>query len=89
MTDINDKNPVFKDLPYVFRIREGENSKIIGRVHAVDADEGQNAIVYYSVPEDIPFAIDAMTGEVRTNRELDFEKQRVSSYYYMNLDIFF
>ncbi|XP_069688978.1 cadherin-99C isoform X2 [Periplaneta americana] len=76
VTDINDKNPEFTDLPYVFRVPEGEANKKVGNVHAVDADEGQNAVIYYSVPEDIPFGIDAMTGEIRTKVALDYEKQR-------------
>jgi protocadherin-15 len=78
VTDINDKNPEFTDLPYVFRVHEGEANKKVGNVHAVDADEGQNAVIYYSVPGDIPFSIDAMTGEIRTKVALDYEKQRVS-----------
>lgn len=77
MTDINDKNPEFVGLPYLFRVREGEANQTLGTVHANDADEGQNAVVYYSVPEDVPFAVDAMTGEVRTVAALDFEKQKV------------
>lgn len=76
VTDINDKNPEFTDLPYVFRVHEGEANKKVGNVHAVDADEGQNAVIYYSVPGDIPFSIDAMTGEIRTTVALDYEKQR-------------
>jgi Cadherin domain. len=78
VTDINDKNPEFTDLPYVFRVHEGEANKKVGNVHAVDADEGQNAVIYYTVPGDIPFSIDAMTGEIRTKVALDYEKQRVS-----------
>ncbi|XP_026273024.1 cadherin-99C [Frankliniella occidentalis] len=76
VTDINDKNPEFDGLPYVFRVREGDANQTIGSVHASDADEGQNAVVYYSVPEDVPFAVDAMTGEVRTKSALDYEKQK-------------
>ncbi|CAG2061851.1 unnamed protein product, partial [Timema podura] len=45
----------------------------VGSVHAVDADEGQNAVIYYSLPDDIPFAVDAMTGEIRTKIKLDYE----------------
>nr|CAD7398924.1 unnamed protein product [Timema cristinae] len=73
VTDINDKNPEFVGLPYVFRVREGEENKKVGSVHAVDADEGQNAVIYYSLPDDIPFAVDAMTGEIRTKIKLDYE----------------
>ncbi|KDR15408.1 Protocadherin-15, partial [Zootermopsis nevadensis] len=76
VTDINDKNPEFTDLPYLFRVREGEANKKVGSVHAIDADEGQNAVIYYSVPEDVPFSIDAMTGEIRTKMALDYEKHR-------------
>jgi hypothetical protein len=41
----------------------------------VDADEGSNAVVYYSVPQDASFSVDAMSGEIRTKMALDFEKQ--------------
>ena len=78
VTDINDKNPEFTETHYLFRVREGEANQKVGTVHAVDADEGQNAVVYYSVPDNVPFAIDAMTGEIRTKMALDYERQRVS-----------
>jgi len=81
VTDINDKNPEFVGLPYVFRVREGAADQVIGSVHADDADEGQNAVVFYSVPEDIPFAVNSTSGEIRTVTALDFEKQRVSSHH--------
>lgn len=76
VTDINDKNPEFQSLPYEFSVAEGEDGASVGRVHATDADEGQNAVVYYSLPEDIPFVVDANTGDVRTNKALDYEKQQ-------------
>ncbi|PSN56931.1 Cadherin-99C [Blattella germanica] len=76
VTDINDKNPEFSELHYLFRVPEGEANKKVGTVHATDADEGQNAVIYYSVPENLPFAIDAMTGEIRTKVALDYERQR-------------
>lgn len=80
VTDINDKNPEFVDLPYEFKVKEGEADKIIGSVHAVDSDEGQNAQVSYTVPDDIPFIINQMTGDIKTTVALDFEKQKVSLY---------
>lgn len=80
VTDINDKNPEFQGTPYVFQIREGETNLLIGSVHAEDADEGQNALVYYSLPNDVPFDIDTMTGEIRTKVPLDFEKNRASFF---------
>ncbi|KAI5711565.1 hypothetical protein M8J75_001405 [Diaphorina citri] len=76
VTDINDKNPEFQSLPYEFSVPEGQDGLAVGRVHATDADEGQNAVVYYSVPEDIPFVVDANTGDIRTNKALDYEKQQ-------------
>lgn len=77
VTDINDKNPEFVDLPYEFKIKEGEVNKTIGSVHAVDSDEGQNAEVSYSLPDDIPFTIDRVTGDIKTTLALDYEKQKV------------
>jgi len=47
----------------------------VGKVKAVDADEGSNAVVYYSLPPDLSFSVDAMSGEIRTKTALDFEKQ--------------
>ncbi|KAF4523016.1 hypothetical protein B566_EDAN007446 [Ephemera danica] len=76
VSDINDKNPEFVALPYEFSVLEGTVNTFVGRVTAVDADEGANAVIYYSVPEETPFAVDAMTGEIRTRVALDFEKQQ-------------
>ncbi|XP_059470524.1 cadherin-99C isoform X3 [Neocloeon triangulifer] len=75
VSDLNDKNPEFVDLPYEFKVKEGEAGVTVGNVKAVDADEGQNAVVYYSVPPDVSFSIDAMSGEIRTKVALDYEKQ--------------
>ncbi|XP_065342021.1 cadherin-99C isoform X1 [Cloeon dipterum] len=76
VSDLNDKNPEFVDLPYEFKVKEGEAGITVGKVKAVDADEGPNAVVYYSVPPDVSFSIDAMSGEIRTKTSLDYEKQR-------------
>lgn len=77
VTDINDKNPEFVDLPYEFKISEGEKGRAVGSVHAIDLDEGQNAQVSYSLPEDIPFSIDEKSGEIKTVQALDYETQKV------------
>lgn len=53
----------------------------VGFVKAVDADEGINALVTYSIPSGLPFEIDNETGEVRTNRPLDYETQKVCTYF--------
>ncbi|KAK0076977.1 hypothetical protein PV325_004605 [Microctonus aethiopoides] len=74
VTDINDKNPEFEDLPYEFEVKEGEARKLIGRVHADDADEGINAEVKYFAPDDIPFTVDPETGDVLTKIALDYEQ---------------
>jgi len=77
VTDINDKNPEFKDLPYEWKMAEGEAGRRVGRVRAHDADEGANALVTYSLPSGIPFRVDASSGEVSTSSALDYEKQKV------------
>ena len=40
VTDVNDQDPVFKNLPYSFRVEEGEVGAFVGRVIAEDGDEG-------------------------------------------------
>ncbi|XP_012288920.1 cadherin-99C [Orussus abietinus] len=74
VTDINDKNPEFDGLPYEFSVKEGEARKLIGRVHAEDADEGINAEVTYFAPDDVPFTVDPETGDVLTKIALDYEQ---------------
>ncbi|XP_024946139.1 cadherin-99C isoform X2 [Cephus cinctus] len=74
VTDINDKNPEFERLPYEFSVKEGEARKLIGHVHAEDADEGINAEITYFAPEDIPFTVDPETGDVLTKIALDYEQ---------------
>ncbi|OXU31282.1 hypothetical protein TSAR_011025 [Trichomalopsis sarcophagae] len=74
VTDINDKNPEFEGLPYEFSVKEGEARKLIGRVHAEDADEGINAEITYFAPDDIPFTVDPETGDVLTKLALDYEQ---------------
>lgn len=78
VTDINDKNPEFVGLPYEFSVKEGEARKLIGRVHAEDADEGANAEITYFAPDDIPFTVDPETGDVLTKIVLDYEQNDVS-----------
>ncbi|XP_066251478.1 cadherin-99C isoform X2 [Euwallacea similis] len=76
VTDINDKNPEFVGDPYLFHVKEGLGKTSVGVVKAVDADEGINAFVTYFIPNNLPFSIDNETGEIRTNRPLDYEKQK-------------
>lgn len=83
VTDINDKNPEFVGLPYEFSVKEGEARKLIGRVHAEDADEGINAEITYFAPDDIPFTVDPDTGDVLTKIVLDYEQNNVSNCCYV------
>ena len=59
-------------------MKEGEARKLIGRVHAEDADEGINAEITYFAPDDIPFTVDPETGDVLTKIVLDYEQNDVS-----------
>lgn len=77
VTDINDKNPEFRDLPYVWTIAEGSAGRRVGRVRAQDADEGVNALITYSLPSGVPFSVDASSGDILTTAALDYETQKV------------
>ena len=48
------------------------------RVKATDADEGINAVVSYSLPDDVPFSVDPSTGEIKTRASLDYEDKMVN-----------
>lgn len=78
VTDINDKNPEFDEstLPYMFKVDEGKEDAFVGVVHATDADEGINAQITYSVPNNIPFTINPESGEIKTNAALDYETKK-------------
>ncbi|XP_039297705.1 cadherin-99C isoform X1 [Nilaparvata lugens] len=76
VSDINDKNPEFVNTPYEFVVREGAANIPVGRVKAIDADEGINAEVSYSLPTDMPFNIDPHSGEINTKVALDYESQK-------------
>lgn len=59
-------------------MNEGIDGAPVGQVEAIDGDEGINAMVLYSLPDDLPFLIDANTGHIRTAKALDYEKNTVS-----------
>jgi hypothetical protein len=76
--DVNDQSPEFNQtFPYSFRVSEGEVDAIVGMVEAKDADINENAIVHYSVQDDVNFEIDELSGLISTKQELDFETQNV------------
>ena len=77
VTDINDQNPEFKNIPYSFRVKEGEVGAFVGRVFAEDNDIGENAELAYSLPAQSKFAIDPSNGKITTKTALDFEKAQV------------
>ncbi|CAK1544137.1 unnamed protein product [Leptosia nina] len=76
VTDINDNNPKFDEDIYTFHVKEGASGEQVGYVHATDIDEGVNALVSYSVPNNVPFAIDNTTGLITTNTQLDYEETK-------------
>lgn len=82
VTDINDKNPEFveSEMPYIFKIKEGLANATVGRVRAIDLDEGINALVSYSLPQDVPFVINNHTGEITTKVALDYETKKDYSF---------
>lgn len=81
VSDINDKNPEFVKLPYEFSVAEGIAGKTVGQIKATDADEGINAVVSYSLPDDVPFSVDPTTGEIKTRAALDYEDKMVNTIF--------
>ena len=81
VSDINDKNPEFVDGPYEWAVKEGLIGAHVGVVHATDADEGINANITYSVPDEVPFTINPQTGTIMTSTSLDYENQKASIHF--------
>ena len=77
VTDVNDQNPEFQNIPYSFRVKEGQINAFVGRVFAEDGDIGSNAIISYSLPAESRFSIDKDNGKISTKTALDFEKAQV------------
>ena len=74
VTDVNDNAPIFTDSSFNVTLSENqEPGSIILQVSATDADEGQNAELFYSFTEETNinygemFVIDAFTGDIRLN----------------------
>ncbi|XP_067623757.1 LOW QUALITY PROTEIN: cadherin-related tumor suppressor-like [Eurosta solidaginis] len=82
ITDINDNEPQFVRAPYHVQISEGSSvGTQVMRVYSVDADEGLNGDVYYSIVDGNTaerFTMDDATGQLSLARALDREQQ--SSY---------
>ncbi|XP_061419834.1 protocadherin-10-like isoform X1 [Lethenteron reissneri] len=79
--DANDNAPVFSQVVYHARLREGApRGLLVARLNATDADEGDNGRVEYSArgrsdprARDL-FSVDRTTGEVRLRGALDREQ---------------
>ncbi|XP_065338532.1 cadherin-87A [Cloeon dipterum] len=83
LMDSNDNEPRFPVVEgnqlfsYRFKVLEnGPADEVVGTVHAADADEGQNAKVYYFLVSggDGKFSVSKTDGRVRTTMPLDREK---------------
>ncbi|GLV42165.1 Cadherin 87A, partial [Carabus blaptoides fortunei] len=81
LVDTNDNLPEFPDSamanPYRFYVKENSNKDIrIGKVQAIDKDEGKHAKVYYYIysgNEDGGFYLDKSDGSLYTNKSFDRE----------------
>lgn len=75
--DVNDRKPKFDKALYSFKVSENvHNGTAIIRVHATDADLGENSNIGYSLTtETSQFRMDRVTGTLFISSALDREKQ--------------
>ncbi|XP_052830928.1 cadherin-23-like [Octopus bimaculoides] len=78
VTDINDNTPVFLNNSYTFTISENlPKMTPVGKIDAVDADEGSNAAlkfrIFYMLQGPGDFVMDSGSGIISTKKELDRE----------------
>lgn len=79
--DVNDNAPLFMQNNYTLWVLENVPvGSVVSRLNARDADSGNNSKLTYSIQgnvkaADLPFIIDADTGEILVSRQLDTEKQ--------------
>ena len=85
VVDKNDNEPKFYTT--LFQETVMENTPVgtsIIRVQAYDPDDGQNAIISYSIKNakkpEMPFGIDNETGWIMTTREIDWEESNVYEF---------
>lgn len=89
LVDADDNQPEFpmddSTSPYQFRVLENTHSNMyIGRVSAIDRDEGSHATVYYHIiagNEEGSFYIDKTNGSLFTNISFDREQRDEYSLY--------
>ncbi|KJH44561.1 cadherin domain protein [Dictyocaulus viviparus] len=73
--DDNDNPPVFTQPRYVVHVSENvERGHKLLNIEAVDIDEGENAVIRYSLTGGEPFVIDSETGEVTVDGQIDREQ---------------
>ena len=73
--DINDNPPSFNQTSISLEVAENvEIGRLITTLVASDPDEGTNAALIYNVTEDVPFAVDQLTGILSTTQSLDREQ---------------
>ena len=80
---LNNANPVFDSQMYSDSIPENAvlNTTVL-TVQATDDDFGSNGELLYSLsPQDIPFSIDPLTGEIVLTATLDFETTEQYTFY--------
>ena len=71
--DKNDNSPEFNQTHYTFDIMENSYpGSRVGQLFASDADEGDNAVIVYSGPVDVPFTV-FPEGVIKTDKQLDRE----------------
>ncbi|XP_026833139.1 fat-like cadherin-related tumor suppressor homolog isoform X3 [Drosophila erecta] len=75
--DVNDNRPVIQKTLATFRLTESARiGTVVHCLHATDADSGINAQVTYALSvECSDFTVNATTGCIRLNKQLDREKQ--------------
>lgn len=75
--DANDNSPQFQGTPYAGSVKENEaGNDVVLQVMATDADAGLNGAIQYSLTapdENLPFMLDAASGEIRLTRAVDYE----------------
>uniref|UniRef100_A0A8C7Y836 Cadherin domain-containing protein n=1 Tax=Oryzias sinensis TaxID=183150 RepID=A0A8C7Y836_9TELE len=82
--DINDNRPTFIQDTYQFEIYENTPvGNIVGKVDAVDPDEGTSGEVKYSLGKTLPrkvyetFELDSVSGQIKLKGSLDYEKSEM------------
>lgn len=63
--DANDNDPVFSKSAYEFQVEENKKAgAFVGKIAAIDADLGDNAVVRYSLfPSNTSFVVNPVSGE--------------------------